>query len=314
MSENPLVDEFSGNWRDYVDVYGFNEKDTQRIERTLDMMTAKVPEFCDLLRSTQAPYATHFQDGTEKPTSKVEIMPPYPYDVGYSPLTMKDRSHNSAIANSKSRLVKLDPSLIDNIYYKDKSGNNQSFSLQSIIFHEFIHIADPAVINFRERVKEFQEEIESKYQLINKIVDKTPEFLGLRAEWENFKSDRLEEKIRKAKVEEIEEYTVQRTNAVMHRHFGEEPRDGYNSGSRWLKILFTKGSDPLIHENTQHEQSFIPLPIVDVIDPKRMELATELARTIHEKIDQASSMSSDSSLSVVKNAEVSSSKRHINTR
>jgi len=202
-------------------------------------------------------------------------------------LVVKERTEAAGQANTDARTITLDPQMINNFSYRDKSGRKQKFSLQHVIFHEFIHISDPVVANFHVRVEEIQQEIDHKYRRVDSLFDKLPLLKSspLMELWDDYKSDRFTEKFDRARIEEIEEYTVYRTNAVMQRHFGEEPRNGYGGNTNWL----INASDPLIHHNTQHEESFIPLPIVDVVDAKRLELAAKLGRAIHEKMQETGS-------------------------
>lgn len=299
MSNKGLSDVFSGDWRDYVKVNGFTEKDSQLIEGTLDRMTAQIPEFCDLLRASQAVYLTHYDDGTEKELDKIVICQSNGYRRDDLPGIMQ-RTASAGRSHPADRLIQLDPQMLNNVSYYDKSGKEYLFSLQNVIFHEFIHMTDPMVTVKAQKVYEesvlIQQDVDSKYQLIDKLTAKLPSFLNkLKERWSDYKTTLIDEKIEKfskIKTDEIEQYTVERTSAVMHRHFGEAPIDGYtNTKVNYLNLYLTKGSDPLVHTSTEQDKSFIPLTIVDIVDPERMKLATELARTIQAKIDEDSAVS-----------------------
>lgn len=300
-----LAEKFSGDWRDYIEVRGFGPKDGQLISDTLDRMATQVPEFQELLCSSQQPYCTHDQDGKPRPNQKVVVQPTY--------------RASPAFASFERRIVGLEPSMLNTVNKIDAEGGKTRLSLERAIFHEFVHIADPQCIETHrlqdEKRKEIRTSIDEKYQRIDRFVSSLPSFMApFKESWQEAKDDFVREKFRyesgKIRIEQLEEYTVNRTNAVMHRHYGESFRNGYleGAGINWLHIALPADRDPVTHNSTEHDSSFIPLPIADAVDPDRLKLATELAHNINAKIDERQSEEIISSPTLAL-AEVSQGKR-----
>lgn len=306
-----LADKFSGDWRDYIEVRGFGPKDGQLISETLDRMAVQVPEFQELLCSSQQPYCTYDQDGKPRSNQKVIVEPTYA-----SPFNRWFKA-SPGFASFEGRVVGLDPAMLNTVNKIDAEGRKTRLSLERVIFHEFVHIADPQCIETHrlqdEKREEIRASIDQKYQKIDRFMSSLPSFMApFKESWQETKDDFVREKLRyesrKIRIEQLEEYAVNRTNAVMHRHYGESFRNGYleGTGKNWLHVMLPE-RDPVTHSSTEHDSSFIPLPIADAVDPDRLKLATALAHNINAKIDdrQSEEIISSPTLSL---AEVSQGK------
>lgn len=285
---NPLAENFSGNWRDYIELQGYDYHQQQLMESTLDQMSRDVPEFCELLCSSQHEYLTH-PDGVAHPNQKVIVKTGA--DVIDVPEIGKFTVEPDKLgyANKTNRFVHIDPEKLGRHFYPDPSGETHWVSLQRVIFHEFVHISDPQVTKTVQEIQHqedsWRQELSDKYKINHPAMKALSFIFPVQELIEDFLvKPELKKKMNSyelpKKVEDFENYTVERTNAVMHRHYGEAFRDGYQG----YKLKEPNKDGVLVHTKTNHSESFMALPIVDVFDTKREEMAQELnAEAIAQK-------------------------------
>lgn len=72
-------------------------------------------------------------------------------------------------------------------------------------------------------------------------------------------------------------------SAISNNHCN-RGRMGYRFGNNWKKLITGKEGEPLVHGESVHSDSFIPLPIADAYDPERSELAAKLNSDVQAKI------------------------------
>ncbi len=282
--QSPLADEFSGDWHDYIQISDkFTKAEKAFLEENITFSIKEMPELREHLRRSQNLYCTHYLTGKPKANQKVLLEPP----------SLHELPRNSA--NNSQRIITLDLHDMLKGYYKDsKTRKKVKHSFQRILLHEFEHISDPEIvrndINYNRMMNAFI--TAAKADIISNNTSLTGEMLNNAEKIALFEYQKLQHTI-------FEEYTVHRNDHAHERHFGEPRREQYENGHVHLNhvlsnrllpediIKYTQSSKkihqiqsllgikPKLHKHTQtdHDKSFIALPVIDVIDPERERLA-----------------------------------------
>jgi hypothetical protein len=188
-----------------------------------------------------------------------------------------DKSDEGIGAARGDGLIEIDPQGFKDWHYIGMDGKPHPYTLTRVLLHELIHLADPAYLSLVSAgEKAFREVFGDIPKGFAKMIRKPREALD---RFEQFKwaIDRAGRKV-------LEPYTIDKTNQLMFRHYGELFRDKEYYGlpikiGFWEKKLlmgddiFTPG-----REGTNHEAGFSPLPILDIADLQndRSDLVAEI--------------------------------------
>ena len=241
-------DETDEDWRNYIRISGwFSEIDYLILESELDKIYREVPEFRLMLPDIQKSAQGH-RDGKvviRPHTKRFELQ----RDVG-------------ALALNNG-VIMIDPQELKDTEYIGTDGKSHPISLTRELLHEFAHLADPAVALLGTLYAQEKRKIQRSKGYWRKRIfqdDSTPNKESARLGWALFM----------ASQEVIEPYAVDKTNQLMHRHYGEPFRD---KQYQWVTIeeyFMSKESVIDTHKSgrsgTVHSKEFVALPILDIPD------------------------------------------------
>lgn len=259
-----LEHERDDGWRKYVRVSGrFPEIDRIILENQLDKMYREILEFRLMLPDSQI-------SAEGQRDQKVLIRPPSAREEDDGPGARSDG------------VIILDPHWAGTAEYRGQDGQMHPLTLRRVLFHEFVHLADPAS-HRADRL------LSTEHDKLDRQVRSA--FLELPVKGRKPLKEALESRERERnlllmdfmKIEDeiIEPYTRRKTNKVMFRHYHEPFREEQNDLPPDNVSPSSSEKELSVSIEPVHDSAFIPLPVVDVPDPKNRR--SERVETIYRE-------------------------------
>ena len=207
---DPAFDKFdpSFQWRDYVDLEIKNKETQEIIEKTLDQF-ALTPEGQQLLRQANALQDKRYKlmkivtkfDPTITPAKKVSIKDGFYFLSPGSTITA-------------TGIIEIDRNALRGIEYLGQDGKYYDFSMQHMLFHELLHLADPVPLAAQQELVDLYLD----YQKAKQEGDQKTAGAIKRLQEER------QSAIKVYQEQLFELPTINTTNAFMRRYYNEPER------------------------------------------------------------------------------------------